>query len=115
MNCNSNILKIFKNQVNYSTKMGQKMYYDICEDVQDSYCDICHAKFTVVDTKYAACQKAEILALPTQAAENTRVGKSKPIQLSASISTCWLVDPFINHLEVGDVISLTAFYYMSPQ
>lgn len=32
-----------------------------------------------------------------------------------SISTCWLVEPFINTLEVGDVINLTAFYYMSPQ
>lgn len=117
---NNNVLKIFKNQVNYSTKMGQRMYYDVCEDVQDTYCDICHAKFTVVDTKYAACQKAEILALPTvetdgSSGENRRPGKSKPIQLSASISTCWLVDPFISHLEVGDVISLTAFYYMSPQ
>ena len=74
----------------------------------------------MVDTKYAACQKAEILALPTTEAreinqESNRLGKSKPIQLSASISTCWLVDPFISHLEVGDVISLTAFYYMSPQ
>ena len=96
------------------------MYYEVCEDVQDTFCDICHAKFTVVDTKYAACQKAEILALPTTEAnesnqEGRKLGKSKPIQLSASISTCWLVDPFIGHLEVGDVISLTAFYYMSPQ
>lgn len=78
---------------------------------------MCHTKYTVVDTKYAACQKAEILALPTASdlAGSACGGKQKPIQLSASISTCWLVDPFINHLEVGDVISLTAFYYMSPQ
>ena len=25
------------------------------------------------------------------------------------------MEPFINTLEVGDVINLTAFYYMSPQ
>jgi len=110
---NSNVLKIFKNQVNYATKMGQKMYYDICEDVKDTYCDICHAKFAVVDTKYAPCQKTEILALPSTSTSDGQ-GKSKPLQLNASISTCWLVDPFIGHLEVGDVVNLTAFYYMSP-
>ena len=112
---NNNVLKIFKNQVNYSTKMGQKMYYDIYEDVKDTYCDICSAKFTVVETKYAACQKVEILALPAESQNKGYGGKAKPLQLSSSISTCWLVDPFIGHLEVGDVINLTAFYYMSPQ
>ena len=61
---NANVLKIFKNQVNYSTKMGQSMYYDVCEDVKDTYCEVCSMKFTVVDTKYAPCQKTEILALP---------------------------------------------------
>ena len=50
--------------------MGQSMYYDICSDVKDTYCDICSAKFIVVDTKYAACQKTEILALPTAPDEN---------------------------------------------
>lgn len=96
--------------------MGQKMYYDVCEDVKDTFCDICHAKFQVVDTKFASCQKAEILALPTtDPSEGAQTsGKVKPMQLTASISTCWLVDPFIGHLEVGDVINLTAFYYMSP-
>ena len=29
---NSNMLKIFKNQVNYSTKMGKSLYYDVCEE-----------------------------------------------------------------------------------
>lgn len=111
---NANVLKIFKNQVNYSTKMGQKMYYEICEDVKDTYCDICGMKFTVVDTKFAPCQKTEIMALPSVTPARTS-GKSRPLQLSASISTCWLVEPFISHLEVGDVINLTAFYYMSPQ
>ena len=76
---NANVLKIFKNQVNYSTKMGQKMYYDICEDVKDSYCDICSAKFTVVETKFAACQKTEILALPSQNIGRQQGGKSKPL------------------------------------
>jgi len=36
------------------------------------------------------------------------------LQLSAAISTCWLVDPFIGMVQVGDVINLTAFYYMCP-
>ena len=37
------------------------------------------------------------------------------LQLSSNISTCWLVEPFIGMVEVGDVINLTAFYYMCPQ
>ena len=106
------MLKIFKNQVNYSTKLGKSMYYEVCDDNTDTYCDICHSKFTVVDSKYAPCQKVEILALPTK---NNRVKEVKPVQLRSSISTCWLVEPFINSLEVGDVINLTAFYYMNPQ
>jgi hypothetical protein len=36
------------------------------------------------------------------------------VNLSQSISTCWLIDPFINRVEVGDMISLTAFYFMTP-
>ena len=96
------------------------MYYDICEDVKDTYCRVCRTKFNVVDTKYAACQKAEILTLPSGDKSQSNFGhnhhqKTKPLQLSASISTCWLTDPFIGHLEVGDVITLTAFCYMSPQ
>lgn len=101
--------------------MGAKMYYDVCEDVTDTFCDICRAKFKIVETKYAACQKTEILSLPStksstkMAQASDDPAKKKPMQLSASISTCWLTDPFIGHLEVGDVITLTAFYFMSPR
>ena len=58
--------------------MGQKMYYDICEDVKDTYCDICSAKFAVVETKYASCQKTEILALPSTDTTESQ-GKTKPL------------------------------------
>lgn len=92
--------------------MGKSMYYDICDENTDTFCDICHSKFTVVDSKYAPCQKVEILALPTQS-NNFNI-KVKPMQLQSSISTCWLAEPFISTLEVGDVVNLTAFYYMSP-
>ena len=109
------MLKIFKNQVSYATKMGKSLYYDICEDVKDTFCAVCQAKYTVIDTKYAPCQKIEVLALSNGKEINGGDKNSvKPLQLNASISTCWLVDPFINMVDVGDVINLTAFYYMSP-
>ena len=60
---NQNVLKILKNQANYATKMGKSLYYDVCEDVKDTFCQMCNSKFQVVDTKFASCQKAEILAL----------------------------------------------------
>ena len=52
---NSNPLKIFKNQVNYSTKMGKNLYYDTVDDKNDIYCDDCNAKYTCTDQKYAPC------------------------------------------------------------
>ena len=55
--------------------MGKSMYYDVCDDNTDTFCDICHSKFTVIDSKYAPCQKVEILALPTK--NNTK--KVKPL------------------------------------
>ena len=49
------MLKVFKNEVNYSTKMGKSLYYEVCEDKKDTFCDLCYTKFTVVDKKYAPC------------------------------------------------------------
>ena len=76
---NSNMLKIFKNQVNYSTKLGKSLYYEVCEENKDTFCDICQTKFTVVDQKYAPCQKAEILALSTNQHRTEGSAKAKPI------------------------------------
>jgi hypothetical protein len=38
----------------------------------------------------------------------------KVITLNSNISTLWLIEPFVNLLEIGDVISLTAYYFMCP-
>jgi len=37
------------------------------------------------------------------------------VDLTRQTQTCWLIDPFLGSVAVGDVINLTAFYYMSPQ
>jgi cytochrome c peroxidase len=61
---NSNVLKIFKNQVAYSTKMGQNLYYEIkTSDGKETVCSYCHTKYAVLYTKYASCQRIEVLAL----------------------------------------------------
>lgn len=60
---NVNPLKIFKNQVNYSTKMGKSLYYDTVDHKNDIYCTICNQKYIITEKKFAPCQKAEILAL----------------------------------------------------
>lgn len=60
---NDNVLKIFKNQVAYSTKMGKSLYYSVNEETQDTLCQYCNTKYIVSDTKYAPCQKIEVLAL----------------------------------------------------
>jgi hypothetical protein len=52
---NHNMLKIFKNQVNYSTKMGKNLYYDVLEESKDSFCSHCNVKYLVTDSKFAPC------------------------------------------------------------
>jgi len=41
-------------------------------------------------------------------------GKRQLINLSTNIATLWLIEPFVNQLEIGDVVNLTAYYYMNP-
>jgi hypothetical protein len=103
------MLKIFKNQVNYSTKMGKNLYYDVLEESKDSFCTHCNSKYLVTDSKFAPCQKIEILSISQQ-----QHASQQPLNLCDSIATCWLVDPFINMAAVGDVINLTAYYFLSP-
>ena len=42
------------------------------------------------------------------------VGQTNSTNLSTNISTLWLIEPFVNQLEIGDVVNLTAYYYMTP-
>lgn len=56
------------------------------------------------EQKFAQCQKAEVLAL---------AGKAKLVNLNNSISTLWLIEPFVGSLEIGDVINFTGYYFMS--
>ncbi|CDW78228.1 UNKNOWN [Stylonychia lemnae] len=105
---NTNPLKIFKNQVNYSNKMGKHLYYDTLNEDKDITCDDCDTKYTVAEQKYASCQKAEILAL----CDNQ---KKKVISLTQNISTLWLIEPFLNSIQIGQVINLTGYYFMFPQ
>jgi len=105
----NNVLKILKNQANYSTKMGKSLYYEVSDDAKDTFCNFCNCKYAVTDTKYAPCQKVEVLSLDSTG------GKRQTVSLSDNISDCWLIDPFIGMVEVGEVINLTAFYYMCPR
>ena len=60
---NSNPLKIFKNQVTYTARMGKNSYYETVTDENDRFCEDCKAKYAVKDQKYAPCQKCEVLPL----------------------------------------------------
>ena len=42
---NTNPLKIFKNQVNYMTKLGKSLYYDTVDEKTDEFCDVCNTKY----------------------------------------------------------------------
>lgn len=106
---NQNPLKIFKNQVNFSSRMGKHLYYDTIDQENERTCDECKTRYLVKNQRYAPCQKAEILSLTRQS------GKRQLINLQTNISTLWLIEPFVNQLEIGDVINLTAYYYMNPQ
>jgi hypothetical protein len=103
---NNNPLKIFKNQVNFSTRLGKHLYYETIDEKNEFHCDHCKARYVVKGQRYAPCQKAEVLPLS---------GGRKVITLNSNISTLWLIEPFVNLLEIGDVISLTAYYFMCPQ
>lgn len=59
---NDNVLKIFKNEVAYSTKMGKSLYYSVT-DALETVCEYCYTKYLTIDTRYEACQKIEVLAL----------------------------------------------------
>ena len=102
-----NCLKVFKNQVNYSTKLGTSLYYDVFDDFEDTHCWLCNCKYSVAETKFARCQKTQIVALLPYV--------KGVVDLTRQTQTCWLIDPFMGSVAVGDVINLTAFYYMSPQ
>lgn len=52
---NDNVLKIFKNQVAYSTKMGKSLYYSVTDETQETVCTYCNQKYLVIDTKYEPC------------------------------------------------------------
>ena len=52
---NSNPLKIFKNQVNYTTKLGKHLYYDTMDEATEVYCDNCHTKYIARNERYAPC------------------------------------------------------------
>jgi hypothetical protein len=91
--------------------MGKNSYYETVTDENDRFCEDCKAKYVVKDQKYAPCQKCEVLPLG-QSLRAT--GKSHLINLTQSISTLWLIDPFVNYLEIGDVVNMTAYYFMTP-
>lgn len=77
---------------------------------EDSFCDTCNAKYKIAKQDYAACQQIEILEYG-----KTESHKKNIISLRSNISTCWLVDPFINAVNVGDMICLTAFYFLTSE
>ena len=76
------------------------------DENNEVFCDKCNLKYVVADQKFAPCQKAEILALG---------GIGKIVNLGSNISVMWLIDPFVNALEIGEVINFTAYYFMCPQ
>lgn len=103
---NNNPLKIFKNFVNYAGPQGKNLYYSVMgEGEGDTFCQFCNEKYKTIKKTFCPCQKIEIL--------DYGQGNSL-LNLSQSISACWLIDPFINRVEVGDMICLTAFYFMTP-
>ena len=46
---NQNPLKIFKNQVSFSTKLGKHMYYETVDEKNEVHCDVCQAKYVIAD------------------------------------------------------------------
>jgi hypothetical protein len=78
---NSNPIKIFKNQLGNSTKLGKNLYYGTLDDTLDMACEKCNIKYALIDQKYAPCQKVEILAL----CDKGNPGKKSLINLKTSI------------------------------
>ena len=66
----NNCLKVFKNQVSYTTKLANSLYYEVFDDFADTYCEKCNCKFTVIESKFQRCQKVELVALPTTTAQS---------------------------------------------
>jgi len=117
---NDNPLKTFKNHASSLLKGGpgknqpqssglDQRQLSVSEHDEDSFCDFCHTKYNVIKQNYAPCQKIEILDFG--APENHK----NMVSLRSNISSCWLIDPFINTANVGDMICLTAFYFLTPQ
>jgi len=95
--------------VNYSSRLGKHLYYETVDETNEVFCDFCKVKYSSQSERYAPCQKVEVLALTT----NNYKQKSL-INLASNISTLWLMEPFVNQLEIGDVVNLTAYYFMCP-
>lgn len=113
---NNNPLKIFKNFVSYAGPGAKgNLYYDVfgqeSEKAPETVCVYCNQRYRVKLEKYAPCQMIEILDF----GDGVYNKKRQLMTLSSNISRCWLIEPFINQVEVGDMICLTAFYFMTPQ
>jgi len=68
----------------------------------------------VIKENFSHCKKIEILEFPELYDNKSCKSKINIINLSGSISCCWLLDPFIDKVDVGDMICLTAFYFLMP-
>ena len=69
-----------------------------------TYCPYCNIKYAEVDVKHAPCQKIQILQITGE----------QNFTLAKNVLTVWLVDPFIGFVDPGQVISLTGYFYMTP-
>jgi len=52
---NNNPLKIFKNQVNLSTRLGKHLYYETLTEKTDFHCDQCQTRYIIKDQRFAPC------------------------------------------------------------
>jgi hypothetical protein len=89
---------------------SQSLFYDLGGEAF-TFCPYCNTKYADIDSKHAACQKVEVLQIVPENSGD----RSSEIHLAKNVLTCWLVEPFIGCLSVGDMVNLTGYFYLTPK
>jgi hypothetical protein len=104
---NDNPMKLFRNNsAGYANCLKSDFYKGILDDDSCEFCPRCNEKYLEVNKTMGNCQKVEILPLAKEKCGTT--------DLKEKVTTLWLLDPFVNQLEVGEVLYVSGFYFMCP-